>query len=191
MPDHRTGRRIARQDPNPIRVLLTDDHTITRQCVRALLDAQRDMVVDAEAADGLESIRIAEDRCLDLVVMDISMPNMNGLEATRRIIASKPRTSVVVLSMHEDASCVLQSLKAGARGYVLKSSPQEDLITAIRAASRGDSFLSPQISYVVKGDQKRRWELVRANEFCERLTSREREIFQLVAEGRSNKEDRV
>jgi two-component system response regulator NreC len=185
---HRTGRRISHRDPNPIRVLLADDHTITRQCVRALLDAHRDMVVEAEAADGLDSIRIAEDRCSDLVVMDISMPNMNGLEATRRIIESNPRTAVVVLSMRQDESSVLHSLRAGAKGYVLKNSSQADLITAIRAVSRGDSFLTQKLSHVLEGGQKRQRELPGTDKFNECLTHREREVFQLVAEGRSNKE---
>src|SRR5215467_8640761 len=109
--------------------------------LRALLERQPDMTIVAEAADGRESVRLAEEQCPDVVVMDVAMPEMNGIEATRRILAICPRTGVVILSMHQDESYVLRSLKAGAKGYLLKDSPQADVVAAIRAVSEGRSFL--------------------------------------------------
>jgi DNA-binding NarL/FixJ family response regulator len=144
----------------PIRILLADDHTVVRHGLRALLERQPDMTVVAEAADGRDSVRLAEEQSPDVVVMDIAMPNMNGIEATCRILAANPRTAVVILSMHQDESYVLRSLKAGAKGYLLKDSLRSDIVDAIRGVE--DSY--------------------------DLLTGREREILQLVAEGKANKE---
>ena len=109
-----------------IRILLADDHAIVRDGLRALLEKQPDMTVAGEASDGREAVQIAEENAPDVVVMDIAMPTMNGIEATRRIIATRPSTAVVILSMHQDESYVLRSLKAGARGYLLKDSLRSD-----------------------------------------------------------------
>src|SRR5947209_12952765 len=121
----------------PIRILLADDHTVVRDGLRALLEKQPDMTVVAEAADGRDSVRLAEEELPDVVVMDIAMPNMNGIEATRRIVEANPAIAVVILSMHQDESYVLRSLKAGTNGYLQKDSLRGDVIDAIATVSQG------------------------------------------------------
>ena len=172
----------------PIRILLADDHIVVRDGLRALLERQPDMTVVAEAADGRDSVRLAEEQSPDVVVMDITMPNMNGIEATRRILAANPRTAVVILSMHQDESYVLRSLKAGAKGYLLKDSLRSDIVDAIRAVSQGRSFLTRKISRMLQEDYVRQMERRGAEDSYDLLTDREREILQLVAEGKANKE---
>jgi two-component system response regulator NreC len=171
-----------------IRILLADDHTVVRDGLRALLEKQEDMTVVAEAADGRDSVRLAEEHTPDVVVMDIAMPNMNGIEATRRILATNPQTGVVILSMHQDESYVLRSLKAGARGYLLKDSLRADVIEAIRAVSQGRSFLTRKVGRILQEDYIREMERRGVEDSYELLTDREREILQLVAEGQTNKE---
>jgi DNA-binding NarL/FixJ family response regulator len=172
----------------PIRILLADDHTVVRDGLRALLERQADMVVVAEAADGHESVLLAEEHKPDIVIMDIAMPNMNGIEATRRIIAANPATAVVILSMHQDESYVLRSLKAGAKGYLLKDSLRSDVIDAIRSVSQGRSFLTRKVSRILQEDYVRLLERRGLDDSYDLLTDREREVLQLVAEGRTNKE---
>ncbi len=171
-----------------IRILLADDHTVVREGMRALLERQPDMVVVAEAADGRETVRLAEEHSPDVVLMDVAMPAMNGIEATRRILAANARTAIVILSMHQDESYVLRSLKAGARGYLLKDSPQTDVVAAIRAVSQGRSFLSRKISRMLQEDYVQELESAGLEDSYDLLTDREREILQLLAEGRANKE---
>jgi two-component system, NarL family, response regulator NreC len=172
----------------PIRILLADDHTVVRDGLRALLERQPDMAVVAEATDGRESVRLAEEEAPDVVVMDIAMPNMNGIEATRRILAANPRTAVVILSMHQDESYVLRSLKAGAKGYLLKDSLRGDVLEAIRAVSQGRSYLTRKIGRILKEDYVRQMERRGLEDSYDLLTDREREVLQLAAEGRTNKE---
>lgn len=172
----------------PIRILLADDHTVVRDGLRALLEKQPDMCVVAEAADGRESIRLAEEQTPDVVIMDIAMPSLNGIEATRRILASNPETAVVILSMHQDESYVLRSLKAGAKGYLLKDSLRGDIIDAIRSVARGRSFLTRKVSRMLQEDYVRQLENRGLDDSYDLLTDREREILQLAAEGKSNKE---
>jgi len=172
----------------PIRILLADDHTVVRDGLRALVEKQPDMSVIGEAADGRDTIRIAEEQSPDVIIMDIAMPNMNGIEATRRIIASNPQTAVLILSMHQDESYVLRSLKAGARGYLLKDSVRSDVIEAIRAVVQGRSFLTRKVSRILQEDYVREMERRGLEDSYDLLTDREREILQLVAEGRTNKE---
>lgn len=172
----------------PIRILLADDHTVVRDGLRALVEKQPDMSVIGEAADGRDTIRLAEEQSPDVVIMDIAMPNMNGIEATRRIIASKPQTAVLILSMHQDESYVLRSLKAGAKGYLLKDSVRSDVIDAIRAVVQGRSFLTKKVSRILQEDYVREMERRGVEDSYDLLTDREREILQLVAEGRTNKE---
>jgi DNA-binding NarL/FixJ family response regulator len=172
----------------PIRILLADDHTVVRDGLRVLLERQPDMTVVAEAADGRDSVRLAEEQSPDVVVMDITMPNMNGIEATRRILAANPRTAVVILSMHQDESYVLRSLKAGAKGYLLKDSLRSDIVDAIHAVSQGRSFLTRKISRIMQEDYVRQMERRGVEDSYDLLTDREREILQLVAEGKANKE---
>jgi len=171
-----------------IRILLADDHTVMRDGLRALLERQTDMLVVAEAADGRECVLLAEEHTPDVVVMDIAMPNMNGIEATRRITCDQPRVAVVILRMHQDESYVLRALKAGAKGYLLKDSLRADVIEAIRVVAQGRSFLTRKISRVLQEDYVQQLESRGLDDSYDLLTSREREILQLVAEGRTNKE---
>jgi two-component system, NarL family, response regulator NreC len=172
----------------PIRILLADDHTVVRDGLRALLERQPDMAIVGEAADGRDSVRLAEEQSPDVVVMDIAMPNMNGIEATRRILAANPHTAVVILSMHQDESYVLRSLKAGAKGYLLKDSMRSDVLEAIRSVSQGRAFLTRKVSRIMQEDYVRQLERRNLDDSYELLTDREREVLQLVAEGRTNKE---
>jgi two-component system, NarL family, response regulator NreC len=172
----------------PIRILLADDHTVVRDGLRALLEKQPDMTVVAEASDGRDSIRLAEEQSPDVVVMDIGMPSLNGIEATRRILAANPRTAVVMLSMHQDESYVLRSLKAGAKGYLLKDSLRGDVIDAIRAVAQGRSFFTRKVRRMLQEDYVRQMESRGLDDSYDLLTDREREVLQMVAEGKSNKE---
>jgi len=175
-------------DEMPIRILLADDHTVVRDGLRALLEKQPDMTVVAEASDGRDSIRLAEEQSPDVVVMDIGMPSLNGIEATRRILAANPRTAVVMLSMHQDESYVLRSLKAGAKGYLLKDSLRGDVIDAIRAVAQGRSFLTRKVRLMLQEDYVRQMESRGLEDSYDLLTDREREVLHMVAEGKSNKE---
>jgi DNA-binding NarL/FixJ family response regulator len=172
----------------PIRILLADDHTVVRDGLRALLERESDMTVVAEAADGRESVRLAETEVPDVVVMDLAMPNMNGMEATRRILATNSRVGVVVLSMHQDESYVLGSLKAGAKGYLLKDSMRSEVIQAIRAVSQGRSFLTRKVARILQEDYITRLQQRGLEDRYDLLSDREREVLQMIAEGRSNKE---
>jgi two-component system response regulator NreC len=173
---------------NPIRILLADDHTVMRNGLRLLLERQRNLTVVAEASDGRESVRLAEQLSPDVVVMDIAMPNLNGIEASRQIMASNPDIAIVILSMHSDESYVIRALKAGARAYLLKDSAEGDLIAAIHAITDGKSFFSPAISRILVEDYMRQLEQKHVEDTYELLTAREREILQLLAEGKTNKE---
>lgn len=171
-----------------IRILLADDHHVMRDGLRLLLERQPGMEVIGEAGDGRDTVKLAMEQNPDVVVMDIAMPNMNGIEATRRIVSKNPRTAVVILSMHHDESYVIRSLKAGALGYLLKDSVKADLIDAIRAVSEGRSFFSPKVSKILQEDFMRLFESKEVEDSYDLLTDREREILQLVAEGKTNKE---
>jgi len=171
-----------------IRVLLADDHTVMRNGLRLLLERQSDLSVMGEAADGREAVELAVSGNPDVVVMDIAMPQLNGVEATRQIVSRSPRTAIVILSMHSDESYVIRSLKAGARAYLLKDSAEADLIEAIHAIITGKSFFSPGVRRLLKEDYMRQLDEMGAEDTYELLTTREREVLQLVAEGKSNKE---
>ena len=171
-----------------IRILLADDHTVMRSGLRLLLERQPDFVVTGEAADGREAVALAASTAPDVVVMDVAMPLINGIEATRQIAAANPRTSVIILSMHSDESYVLRALKAGARGYLLKDSAETDLIKAVRAVHEGRNSFSPAISRMLLEDYIRQLQQRGGEDSYDLLSSREREILQLIAEGKSNKE---
>jgi len=173
---------------NPTRILLADDHTVIRKGLRALLERQDGFTVVAEAADGREAVEAAAAVCPDVVVIDIGMPNLNGIEAARRITEKRPETGVVILSMHADESYVLRALKSGARGYLLKDSPEEDLISSIRAVHQGKAFFSPEISKMLAEDYMRQMRQRGVEDSYELLTPREREILQMLGEGNSNKQ---
>lgn len=171
-----------------IRILLADDHKLMRSGLRLLIEQQPDLTVVGEAADGREAVALAKSLRPDVAVMDISMPNLNGIEAAQQITQSHAELAVIVLSMHPDESYVLRALKAGAKGYLLKDSAESDLITAVRAVARGKSFFSPAVSKVLLDDYIRKLKRSGAEDAYDLLTPREREVLQLVAEGKSNKE---
>ncbi len=170
-----------------IGILLADDHQLFLDGLHALLAQQPGMEVVAEARDGQEAVRAALEHRPDVVVMDVSMPGMNGIEATRQITKRLPTVKVLSLSMHADKRFVLAVLEAGASGYLLKESALEELVRAIRAVEAGQTYLSPAIAGVVveayKADHPKT-----ASSMFSLLTAREREVLQLIAEGRSTKE---
>jgi len=171
-----------------IRILLADDHTVMRSGLRLLLERQNNLQVVGEASDGHEAVEMAATAKPDVVVMDIAMPHLNGVEAARQIAARSPQTAIAILSMHSDESYVIRSLKAGARAYLLKDSAEADLIAAIHAIMEGKSFFSPAVSKILKEDYVHQLAEMGAEDSYELLTNREREVLQLVAEGKSNKE---
>jgi len=170
-----------------VRVLLAEDHTLVRQGVRALLADDPGIEVIGEADDGREAVRLAEKLRPDVVLMDLSMPGLNGLEATRQIKQWVPEVKVVILTRHAHEDYVSHVLRAGASGYVVKSAAPAELVSAIRAVSRGDSFLSPTISRTVIEGYVRQ-AATTAGDSYEQLTGREREVLQLIAEGHSSRE---
>jgi len=161
---------------------------LLRSGLRLLLERQPDMTVVAEADDGREAVRNAATSKPDVVVLDIGMPNLNGIEACVQITQENSAIAVVMLSMHSDESYVLRALKAGARAYLLKDSAESDLVRAIHAVAEGKSYFSPAVSKVLLEDYVRKLQRAGVEDSFELLTSREREILQLVAEGKSNKE---
>ena len=171
-----------------ISILLADDHTVMRSGLRALLERQPDFRVVGEAADGREAVDLAESLCPDVVVADVAMPRLNGLDAAQQITSRRPAIAVVILSMHSDESYVLRALRAGARGYLLKDSAEADLISAIRAVHDGKAFFSPVISRMLADDFLRQMGERGVTDSYQLLTMREREVLQLIAEGKSNKE---
>jgi DNA-binding NarL/FixJ family response regulator len=171
-----------------LRILLADDHTIVRQGVRKILEEHPDWEVVGEAANGRDAVRLALDLAPDIALMDIGMPLLNGIEATRQIARRAAGVSVVILSMHSDEAYIAQVLQAGARGYLLKDSADEDLIRALTAVGQGKSFFSPAVAKVMLDDYVRRMTERGIVDRYESLSEREREVFQLIAEGRSNKE---
>ncbi|MFL7891571.1 MAG: response regulator [Anaerolineales bacterium] len=171
----------------PIRILLADDHRILREGIRALIEVQEDMQVVGEAEDGQETLKMVSQLNPDVVVMDIAMPLLNGLEATRQIRRDYPQAKVLILTMHENEEYIRQVLKAGALGYVLKDAAARDLLGAIRTVHQGEAVLSPAITRLVIEDYLR-WGDIRPEDTTNGLTTREREVLQLIAEGYTNKE---
>jgi DNA-binding NarL/FixJ family response regulator len=173
-----------------IKVLLAEDHTIVRKGLLALLEKESLIAVVGEAQNGREALKKTEELGPDVVVMDISMPGLNGLEATRQIKKSFPGTKIIILTVHTNEEYVLQAIQAGALGYLIKSAAPNDLIAAIQAVMKGDSFLSSSISqenidnYILQTKNMSE----REKEPLEILSKREREVLQLIAEGRTNKE---
>src|SRR5512142_1438490 len=166
-----------------IRILLADDHAMVRQGFRLILSSQTDLEIVGEAGNGREAVELAEKLRPDVVVMDVAMPELNGIEATRRLAENAPRTRVLALSMHKDSVYVREILKAGARGYLLKDSIDSDLIAAVRAVALGEGYLSPAVSDAVLSDYRKH-----VTNPIDMLSSREREVLQMIAEGKTNKE---
>jgi len=171
-----------------VRIVLADDHTVVRKGLRLLLESVPQFQVVSDAADGRQAVALAEEQRPDVVVMDIAMPILNGIEAARQISAKLPQTAIVFLSMHSDEAYVSKALKAGARAYLLKDSAENDLINAVEAVSEGKSFFSPAVSKVLAEDYMRQMREHGVDDSFDLLTTREREILQLFAEGKSNKE---
>jgi DNA-binding NarL/FixJ family response regulator len=171
-----------------VRILLADDHTVMRAGLRSLLERHPNFEVVGEAGDGREAVDLAASLAPDVVVMDVAMPKLNGIEAARQIVGQHPPTAAIILSMHSDETYVMRALKAGARGYLLKDSAEADLIRAIQVVSEGKSFFSPAISKMLAEDYVRLLEQKGIQDTYELLTPREREILQLLAEGKTNKE---
>lgn len=170
----------------PIRMMLAEDHTLVRAGIRALLQNLEEVEVVAEAGDGREALRLVEMYEPDVVLMDIAMAGLNGLEATARISKTFPHVRVIILSMHANEEYVLQALRAGAVGYLLKDAGTAELELAIRAVARNETYLSPLVSKHVVADYVRR--VGGEPSSLERLTRRQREILQLIAEGHSTQE---
>jgi two-component system, NarL family, response regulator NreC len=171
-----------------IRIALADDHAVMRTGLRLVLERQADFTVIGEVSDGREAVALVQKEAPDVLVTDIDMPNLNGIEAARQVAAMAPQVAVVILSMHSDEAYVLRALKAGARGYLLKESAESDLIAAIRAVHAGKAFFSPAVSRMLVEDYVRQLQDREIEDSYELLTTREREILQLIAEGKSNKE---
>lgn len=172
----------------PLRILLADDHTIMRNGLRLLLERQSDFTVVGEASNGREAVELADLKSPDIIIMDVAMPMMNGIEATARITTASPKVAVIILSMHSDESYVLRALKAGARGYLLKDSAEGDLIAAVHAVAANKAFFSPAVSKVLAEDYLRQMQQRGVEDSYDLLTARERELLQLIAEGRSTKD---
>jgi len=176
-------RPAAQSMRQKIHILLVDDHAVVRQGFKMILAAQPDMEIVGEAGNGREALDLAGQLQPDVVVMDVAMPELNGIEATRRLADLSPRSRVLALSMHKDSVYVREILRAGARGYLLKDSIASDLLAAVRAIARGEGYLSPGVSDAVLNDYRRH-----VTDPIDLLTSREREVLQMIAEGKTNKE---
>jgi two-component system response regulator NreC len=171
-----------------IRVLLADDHTLMRRGLRLIVEQQPDLVVVGEAEDGRQAVALSASLKPDVAVLDIGMPNLNGIEAAKQITDGKSGAAIIILSMHADESYILRALKAGARGYLLKDSAESDLVRAIRSVAEGKSFFSPAVSKVLLEDYVKKMQRTGSEDSYDLLTPREREILQLIAEGKSNKD---
>jgi DNA-binding NarL/FixJ family response regulator len=171
-----------------LRILLGDDHTLVRQGLRKILEEQPEWEVVAEASDGRQVVHQTLELEPDVVVLDIGMPLLNGIEATRQIARRLPQVSILILSMHAQEAYITQAMKAGARGYLLKDSADTELIRAITAVAAGKSFFSPAVAKVMLDDYVRHLSDKGIVDRYEKLSEREREIFQLIAEAHSNKE---
>jgi DNA-binding NarL/FixJ family response regulator len=170
-----------------LRVVLGDDHTIVRQGIRKILEERRDWEVVAEAGDGRDAVKKVLEHQPDVAVLDIGMPLLNGIEATRQIVKRAPAVRVLILSMHSDEAYITQALQAGAKGYLLKDSADTDLIRGVTDVAAGKSFFSPAVAKVMLDDYVRHLADKGIVDRYDALSEREREIFQLVAEGHSNK----
>lgn len=171
-----------------IRVVIADDHGVVRKGLRLQLEQQEGIEVVGEAADGREAVRLADELQPDLVIMDIGMPNLNGVDATAQITKRNPSLGVIILSMHSDEEYLVRALTAGAKGYLLKESADVDLIRAVQAVTQGKSFFSPSVAKMLLDDFVQQMSQRGLKDSYDLLSSREKEVFQLLAEGKSNKD---
>ncbi len=173
---------------NKTRILVADDHGIVRKGLRFLLDRQPGMEVVGEASDGREAVKLNEELLPNVVIMDVAMPQLNGIDAAAQIIKSNPNTGVIMLSMYADESYLVRALSVGAKGYLLKESAEVDVVIAVQVVSQGRPFFSPQIAQSLLEDYVRALQQRGIQDSYDLLTDREREVLQLLAEGKSNKE---
>ena len=172
----------------PIRILIADDHGIVRKGLRLQLEQNNAFEVVGEATEGREAVRMAEELMPDIVIMDIAMPNLNGIQATTQVIKENPQIGVIILSMYSDETYLTRTLAAGAKGYLLKENADKDLDVAVRAVAQGKPFFSPAIANTLLEDYMRQLQQRGLQDSYDLLTDREKEILQLLAEGKSNKE---
>ncbi len=173
---------------NKVRILIADDHGIVRKGLRLQLEQYEEFQVVGEASDGREAVRLAEELSPDVIIMDIAMPNLNGIQATTQLVKKNPKLGVIMLSMHSDESYLTRTLTAGAKGYLLKDSADQDLYRAVQSVSEGKPFFSPTIAKTLLEDYMRQLQQRGLQDSYDLLTDREKEILQLLAEGKSNKE---
>jgi two-component system, NarL family, response regulator NreC len=171
-----------------IRIVIADDHGIVRTGLRLQLDRNETFEVIGEAADGREAVRLSETLSPDIVIMDIAMPNLNGIEAAAQIVKNQPSVGVIILSMHSDETYIMRTLAAGAKGYLLKENAEVDLYRAVEVVAQGKPFFSPAIANTLLEDYMRQMQQRGLRDSYDLLTDREKEILQLLAEGKSNKE---
>jgi DNA-binding NarL/FixJ family response regulator len=171
-----------------IKIIIADDHTIIRDGLKLILESHSDLKVIAEAENGLQVISKANELQPDVILMDIAMPNMNGVEATRRIIEENPSIRIIILSMHSTVEDIFRSLQAGAKGYLVKESAGTEVVDAVRAVFNGRRYLSRKVDDILIDSYIHEHQLSEADSPLERLSSREREVLQLVAEGKSSSE---
>ncbi len=174
--------------PSAIRVLIADDHALIRSGLRALLEREGEFEVVAEAADGFEAIELASQHKPDLFLLDVGMPRLNGIDAAQRIAEKFPNARIVMVSMHSDEGYVLRALKAGARGYLLKASPEADVLAAVRAVAAGNAYFSPSISKLLVEEYVAEARRRGVEDSYDLLSLREKEVLQMLASGKSNRE---
>jgi two-component system response regulator NreC len=171
-----------------IRVLIADDHGVVRKGVRFLLQQERDIEIAGEAEDGREAVRLTKETSANVLIMDIAMPQLNGIDAAAQVSKTSPSTNVLILSMYSDEEYLIRALNAGARGYLLKDQAEADLVRAVRSVAAGRTFFSPDIAQMLLDEYVRRLQQEGVQDSYSLLTEREREVLQLLAEGKSNKE---
>ena len=169
-------------------MLLADDHAIVRRGLRSLLETEPGLNVVAEAADGIEALRLADEHDPDVVILDVGMPKLNGIDVAARLQKLKRPPRVIILSMHADESYIIRALGAGARAYLLKDATDEDLLPAVRTVASGKPYFSPAVAGVLVEDYVRQLQTRGLSDSYHLLTDREKEVLQLLAEGRTNKE---
>jgi len=165
-----------------VKILLADDHTIVRQGLKLILAAHEDLEVVGEAANGREAVELAAKLRPDIVLIDVQMPELNGIEATKKMVAANPRIRILALSMHKESVYVREILRAGARGYILKDAIDTELLTAVRSVAKGDGYISPAVASALDDKAKD------SNDPAGLLSTREREVLILIADGKTNKE---
>jgi DNA-binding NarL/FixJ family response regulator len=173
---------------SPTRVLIADDHPLIRSGLRALLARESDFEVVGEAADGYQALELVEQLKPDVVMLDVSMPRLNGIDVAQKISEKTPSTRIIIVSIHSDEGYVLRALKAGAKGYLLKASPEGDILNAVRAVAAGQAYLSPEISRLLVEEYVREMRFRGVEDSYDLLSIREKEILQLLASGSTNRQ---